>query len=280
MPRERRTEPHAELAVDLYNRLLDENRWGLDHSWLAISQLLMSCEIWRQGIWGHLRDVPVLVESNNYTLKQDGTPGKTIADAMRVKERLARELGVELDDLCGQIGQFWRHDNIRALQPNNLRGHAFRSMVAETLSRFGDRALNIEEEVSPLTLFPGHQFGNRSKNPRIDIVVRRGNRVVALMSARWTYRHDRVDLIDEAVAYMHAARPANPQCRFFGVTADFMPARLKKVIEQTSPIMRNAAIERLVHLNPELPGALLGNNGGLAGMWSLRDMVRDSANWN
>ena len=282
MPRNPTTDLHAELAVDLYNRLLDENGWGLDHSWLAISKLLMSCEIWQQGIWGHLHDVPVLVESNNYTLKLDGTPGKTIADAMRVKEQLARELGVDLDDLCGQIGQFWRHGDIRALQPNNPRGHAFRSIVAQTLSRFGDQDLNIEEEVSPHTLFPGYDFGNRSRNPRIDIVVRRGreNRVVALMTTRWTYRHDRVDIIDEARAYMPAARNVNQQCRFFGVTAEFMPARLNKVIQQTSPVINNAAINRLVHLNPDLPGVLLGNNGNLAQMWSLRDMVGDSANWN
>ena len=57
MPRNPTTDLHAELAVDLYNRLLDENGWELDHSWLAISKLLMSCEIWQQGIWGHLHDV-------------------------------------------------------------------------------------------------------------------------------------------------------------------------------------------------------------------------------
>ena len=117
--------------------------------------------------------------------------------------------------------------------------------------------------------------------PASIIVVRRGreNRVVALMTTRWTYRHDRVDIIDEARAYMPAARNVNQQCRFFGVTAEFMPARLNKVIQQTSPVINNAAINRLVHLNPDLPGVLLGNNGNLAQMWSLRDMVGDSANW-
>ena len=41
------------------------------------------------------------------------------------------------------------------------------------------------------------------------------------------------------------------------------------MIDQTAPVMRNAAIDRLVHLNPDLPGALLGRNGELRQMWSL-----------
>ena len=43
--------------------------------------------------------------------------------------------------------------------------------------------------------------------------------------------------------------------------------------------MRNAAINRLVHLNPDLPGALLARNGDLGHMWSLAEMVRDSFGW-
>ena len=60
---------------------------------------------------------------------------------------------------------------------------------------------------------------------------------------------------------------------------EFSGARLKKVIDQTAPVMRNAAIDRLVHLNPDLPGALLGRNGELRQMWSLEQMVRDSFGW-
>ena len=78
---------------------------------------------------------------------------------------------------------------------------------------------------------------------------------------------------------MPAARGQNSDCRFYGVTAEFMTARLKKVISETGPVMRNAAIDRLVHLNPELPGELIGRNGDLREMWSLQQMVDDSHNW-
>ena len=51
------------------------------------------------------------------------------------------------------------------------------------------------------------------------------------------------------------------------------------MIDQTAPVMQNAAIDRLVHLNRDLPGALLGRNGELRHMWSLAEMVRDSFGW-
>ena len=102
---------------------------------------------------------------------------------------------------------------------------------------------------------------------------------MALITTRWTYRHDRVDIVDEARAYMPAARSLNQDCRFFGVTAEFGGSRLKKVINQTAPTMHNSAIDRLVHLNPLLPGDLIGKNGELQKMWSLEQMVQDSGNW-
>ncbi len=280
MPRRGTSDSHAELAVALYQDLLTARGWHLDRSWLAITMLLVTCEIWRYGEWVPFHEAPVLRESNDYGLTKVGTPNKTLSEALQVKERIAEELEVDPDEVCSELGLFFRDHEIEGLQPNNPRGHAFRSLVAETLARFGDPDLEVAEEVSPRELFPGFDFGNRSKDARIDIVVRRGPRTVALITTRWTYRHDRVDIIDEARAYVPAARTLNRDCRFFGVTAEFGTARLKKVIGQTSPAMPNSAINRLVHLNPELPGELIGRNGDLREMWSLEQMVEDSRNWH
>ena len=279
MPRHGTTDIHAELAVELYGDLLAERGWGLDQAWLAIAALLMTCEIWRDGEWRSSM-ARLCCRSPTTTASRDAVSrNRALAEALRVRRRLTDELGVGEQALCGEIGRFFRHPDIVGLQPNNPRGHAFRSLVAETLARFGDPRLDVREEVSPHELFPGFDFGNRSSNARIDIVVQRGPRVVALITTRWTYRHDRVDIIDEALAYTPAARRENAECRFYGVTAEFVPGRLHKVIEQTEPAMPNAAINRLVHLQPELAGALLGRNGGLEQMWSLARMVEDSGGW-
>ncbi len=280
MPRRGTSDGHAELAVALYEDLLTARDWHLDRAWLAITTLLVTCDIWRDGEWRLFHNAPVVRESNDYKLTKVGAPNKALSEAFQVRRRIAEELGVDPEGVCSELGVFFRHSEIDGLQPNNLRGHAFRSLVAETLATFGDPQLDVAEEVSPRELFPGFDFGNRSKDARIDIVVKRGPRPVALITTRWTYRHDRVDIIDEARAYVPAARNLNRDCRFFGVTAEFGTARLKKVIGQTSPLMRNSAIDRLVHLNPELPGELIGRNGDLREMWSLERMVQDSSNWH
>ncbi|MYB41198.1 MAG: hypothetical protein F4X76_03210 [Chloroflexi bacterium] len=215
MPRHGTANARAELAVDLYGDLLDEHGWELDEAWLAIAMLLVTCEIWRDREWRAFYDAPVLQESNNYGLTKSGKPNAALSEAMLVKEWIAAGLNADPDGLCSELGRFFRHPDIVHLQPNNPRGHAFRSLVAETLARFGDQQLEVHEEVSPRGLFPGFDFGNRSQAARIDIVVQRGQRVVALITTRWTYRHDRVDIIDEALTYVPSARRQNNECRFF-----------------------------------------------------------------
>lgn len=279
MPRFGTKDAHAELAVELYKNLLSERGYQVDRAWLCIAILLVTCEVWRSGEWLPLYGAPVLMESNNYKLLRDNRPNAHLSEAFQVRRRIAEALGVSEMSVCEELGQFFLHPELNGLQPNNPRGHAFRSMVAETISHFGDPGLEVVEESSPHELFPGFDFSNRSRKARIDIVVKRGPRPVALVTTRWTYRHDRVDIIDEARAYMPAARQVNGNCRFFGVTAEFGTARLKKVIDETVPSAPNAAIERLVHLNPELPGALIGKNGDLKMMWSLAQLVKDSFNW-
>lgn len=280
MPRLGTSDANAELAVRLYGERLDERGWGLNRSWLAIAELLMTCEVWSGGDWYPLYDAPVLRESNVYGLTRTGDANPALTDALRVKEWLAVEFAVPDDDVCAALGRFFREPRLLGLQPNNPRGHAFRSLVAETLARFGDPALGVTEAASPHDVFPGFDYRAAGRDSRIDIVVRRGDRLVALVTTHWTYRHTRVGMLRDAEAYMPAARVRNDACRFFGVTTEFGAARLKKVVAETAPVMQNSAIDRLVHLNPDLLGELTGRNVDLREMWSLAQMVEDSYNWH
>ena len=278
MPRRGTTNANAELAVRLYRELLEERGWGLDRAWLAVAALLMTCDLWH-GEWHAFHDAPVLRESSDYRFTLRGEPNTALFEALCVKRRLAAELAIAERDLCPAIGRFLRHPGIAEIQPNNPRGHAFRSLVAETIARFGDPALDVTEGVLPHSLFPGFDPRRHGRGSRLDIVVMRDARPVALITTQWTYRQSPVGMLRDAEAYMPPARAQNRDCRFFGVTAEFVTARLKKVIDQTAPMRRNAAIDRLVHLNSDLPGALLGRNGELRQMWSLEQLVRDSFGW-
>ena len=102
---------------------------------------------------------------------------------------------------------------------------------------------------------------------------------MAIVSVRWTYRHDRVDMLDEAHAYVPPARRQNPQAGFYGATAEFGVARLAKVIEQSEPEQSQAIVRRLVHLHAPLPREVAGHNGILANMMDLSQFVQDSFNW-
>lgn len=273
-------DPNANLSVRLFDNLISEYQWSVDDAWLAVVKLLVTCDVFDSKAWRALYGSPVLMERNNYKISLLGKRNQCLREADAVRGYLAEKLGVSSEDVCAHIGEFFRQPNIASLQPNNPRGHAFRSIVTRFLERFGDPQLDLFEEVSPHDRFPGFSFSGRSKEPRMEILATRNEKPVAILSVRWTYRHDRVDMIDEAREYMPAARRANPNVAFFGVTAEFVAARLKKVIAVTEPVAkRGAALTRLVHLNAFLCRELLGHDGELAHLWSLSDLARSSFSW-
>jgi hypothetical protein len=270
---------NANLAVEMFRDIVKRNRSTAETVWVAIAQLLITCEVFEGGRWRQLYGAPVLMERNNYGTGARGD-NKCLREARSVGAYIAAALGVDTTNVCDSLGLYFKNPAVHHLQPNNLRGHAFRSVVAEALDMFGDRTLDLYEEQSPHEWFPGFQFQGRSSAARIDILAVRQKKPVAIISTRWTYRHDRVDLIDEAREYLPAARRMNSNCDFFGVTAEFGIARLKKVLAVTEPAQpKSAPIRRLVHLNAHLPGALIGRDRDIADLWSLSDLIADSFSW-
>jgi hypothetical protein len=276
VPRHPTTDANAESAVAAFVADLQSRSASLSDAWLSICRLLLTCSIWSGRTWAPLHGQPVLRESNDYKLTQAGVPNTALQEATLIGDYIASQMRIPRTDLASHVGQFLMSLGI---QPNNPRGHAFRSIMAELLARYGDQDLVIEEEVDPYPLFPGFTFSLRSAKPRIDIIVYRGTQIVALCSTRWTYRHDRVDMLEEAVNYMAAARRVNQWCKFFGITAEVNPARLKKVVSQTAPVNPHSAIERLVHLHVPLATSVIGHDASLRHLWDIVDWVKDSPNW-
>jgi hypothetical protein len=134
-------------------------------------------------------------------------------------------------------------------------------LVLTALQLFGDPGVTYEEEANPYKEFPGQVFTTRSKNPRIDIMARRDLRTVAILTVRWRVRHDRLDVIDEAMAYAPAARRHNPNCKVYPVLGEFDGGRLRKVLANCPPIFPNAALDVAVHFEPRLITEGLQENG-------------------
>jgi hypothetical protein len=89
---------------------------------------------------------------------------------------------------------------------------------------------------------------------------------VALISTRWRFRHDRVNVPDEALAYRQLQR-TYPRLRFYAVLAEFSPARLAKVLSHAISKEPHGSIDGVVHLNPVLIEKGLDENGRIQGLW-------------
>lgn len=269
---------NAQLAVELYNKLNEQYHWSADTAWQGIARLLLTCDIWSRG-WDSFHNVVVYRETNDFWLGANGRPNAVLRRAEKLSSFLAEQLGIDRNNLCGEIGLYWREALIQSFQPNNLVGHAFRSLVVTILEKFGSQDIHYEEEVDPHHEFPGFEFSTRSKKPRIDIVARRGNKTVALMSTRWRYRHDRVDVVEEALAYGSAARRHNPKCQLFAVIGEFAPNRLEKILCNCAPVHAHPPLTAAVHFSPLLISKGLGENGRLSALRDLAWLASQSYDW-
>jgi len=268
---------NAQIAVELYNQLHQQYRWNSATAWHGIAKLLLSCEIWEGG-WEPFHNVVVYRERNDFRTGKSG-PNLVLQRAEALSNYLAQQLGVNRSALCSEIGIYWRQPGISTFQPHNLVGHAYRSLVVNVLSTFGDTGVSYEEEVDPYQEFPGYSFGTRSAKPKLDIVARRGTRIVALLSSRWRFRHDRVDVVEEAMSYAPAARRHSPNCKLYAVVGEFAPNRLDKILSNCPPVLPNAALSAAVHFAPSLIIEGLAENGRMTHLQSLDWLTRETFNW-
>jgi hypothetical protein len=270
---------NAQLAVDQYNGLQAQYQWTAETAWEGIARMLLSCEVYiAQTGWRPFHNVVTYVDSNRFTKGDDG-PHATLRRAEHLTAYLAHQIGIPREDLCANIGLYWNHPDIRPLQPNNPLGHAYRSLVTNALQCFGDPEITYAEEVDPHIEFPGQIFTTRSKRAKIDIVARRQNRTVALLTVRWRVRHDRLDVVDEAMAYAPAAHRHNPHSKVYAVLAEFDGGRLRKVLDNCPPIIPHAAISAAVHFAPQLISEGLQENGTLQHLRSLAWLIGETFVW-
>jgi hypothetical protein len=269
---------NAQLAVEMYDSIANDMRLSAADAWKGIAVLLLSCRIW-VGRWKPFHDVVVFRESNDFKLGKNGTPNACLVKAARLTDLLATELGIDRAAICDGIGRYWSHRRIKTLQPHNLVGHAFRSLVRHCLEKFGSPAIRYEEEVDPIKYLAGYNFPTRSRKPSIDIVALKGNQITALITTRWRYRHDRVDVVDEALAYTPSLMRTYPGASFVAVVGEFSAARLAKVLKNSGPSVRHGPITATVHFEPRLISLGLGENGRVSDLRSLHWLIDQTQSW-
>jgi len=92
-----------------------------------------------------------------------------------------------------------------------------------------------------------------------------GSTEYAIVSTKWSIRHDRLrDLLDECRVY----KDHRPTVKFLVVTNEFMPARLKRLIE-------NPCIDKVFHVNQDLVKRVNNGDGRLSGLEDLSHLHRE-----
>ena len=269
---------NAKTAVRQYEAMRRQHEWTPATAWHGIALLLLTCNIWRRRRWNHFHDVVVYRERNDFRIGTT-SPNAVLRRAESLTVLLANELGIGPDSICEQIGAYWRLPGIADRQPNNLVGHAFRSPTVHILQKFGNPEITYAEEVNPHTEFPGPEFSTRSQDPKVDIVARRDKVTVAIISSRWRFRHDRVDVVEEAMAYVPAARRYNSDCRFYACVGQFAPNRLDKILAHCPPQNRHGPVDATVHFAPHLITQGLDQNGRMEHVKSLEWLIGETHNW-
>lgn len=269
---------NADKAIAMYDALQKQQGWTKSSAWKGIARLLLTCDVWQDTQWRTFHDFVVYREVSDFKPKT-GLPNIYWRRGESLSNFLATQLGVPRRDLCNVIGAYWKAPGIRELQPHNLLGDAFRSLTVHILETFGDPAICYAEEVNAYEEFPGYSFATRSRRPRIDIVARRGTKTVALISSRWRFRHDRVDVVEEALSYASAARRQNPSCRLYASIGELSPSRVEKILMNCPPAQPHGPLNAAVHFHPELITVGLGENGRMAHLASLEWLIDDTFTW-
>lgn len=93
--------------------------------------------MWRSGIgWQPFHNVVVYRETNDFKQGANGTPNTVLQRAEALTQYLAGQLGVPRAEIDHHIGLYWHQPVISTLQPHNLVGHAFRSLIVTALRSF------------------------------------------------------------------------------------------------------------------------------------------------
>lgn len=263
-----------ELAVELYQNAVRAKTLMSANAWLGIYQVLLWYEPVNEG---DIASLPHIIDADKLRSPRtrQGNPSTTVWQqrAQAVERYLARQLGCNANQVQERVDMLMRQPVYERVQRQNPLGIAFPVLIRYILHTYGNNRVDYELEVPAGEVFPGITVPGRSSSPRIDIVVRKENRIRAVLSCKWSLRHDRLsDISNECPAYKQAASWTRTQIDYIVVTNEYDPARLGKIID-------DSCVDALVHVHKALPTDICGLNSRLTRMLDLSDLITRSRNW-
>lgn len=229
---------------------------SLTNAWLGIYEVLLTYE----------HGVPQVFD------KDDLKDGAWRKRAEIFEQYLAQNFRIPQPNVAGLVGQMMQHPLWIGKQINNPRGHGFRTIVAHLMRTSGSKCV-FEEEARAKEWFPGIHLPGASKDPRVDILVVCKDQPRAVISCKWTVRHDRIsDITNECPAYKAAANRLRYKPFFhYVVTNENSPARLAKMLDDD-------CLDGVVHVHTDALRAM-DINGRTAKVTDLVDFIKLVATW-
>lgn len=250
-------------------------------TWLGIYQTLL----WYEPVnWLGIDQLPHIIDANRLrpsspSKKQSWTnPSIWQRRGQAVNIYLASQLGCNIEELQVKTDQLMKHPEYSGMQRQNTLGTAFVGLVKHILEMFGSIQIRYETEVEASTIFHGITFPGRSSTPRIDLLARGDNIPCAIISAKWSLRHDRLnDITNECPVYKSAYDRIYRSSRraklpYYLITNEYDPTRLSKVLGDN-------CLDGVVHVHKAAIVNICGMNGRLDQLIDLADFINYSMSW-
>lgn len=263
-----------ELAHSLFQNATYPSGLNGTTAWLGIYQILL----WYEPIMvGSITSLPHIIDADklrapSYRIARRGVSAWQ-KRAQAVEQYLAQHLGCQPDQVQAHVDLLMRSPAYQGVQRQNPLGIAFPVLIRHIMQTFGNSAVSYDLEVPAQVIFPGIVVPGRSPNPKIDIVVRNKSHVKAVISCKWSLRHDRLnDISNECPTYKQAASWTRTQIDYLVITNEYDPARLNKLLD-------DSCVDALVHVHKHLPINVCGLNSRLVNMLDLIDLLARSQTW-
>jgi hypothetical protein len=261
----------VEDAIRIFSRAVYPMGLTPRTAWLGIYQGLL----WYEPVkLGHYTSLPHIIDADKLrpsksrrTKRQPFKPTAWQRRAEASERYIAGQLGCPTDQVQPIVDRLMRTPRYAGLQRQNSLGIAFIGVVRHILQTFGSPQLTYEMEVNAASVFPGITMPGRSTSPSIDILIEKGGVPRAIVSAKWSLRHDRInDITNECPIYKAASMRSRKPLAFYVVSNEFDPARLSKVLADD-------CIDGLAHVHKPLVTSVCELNGRLDPMLDLSDLI-------
>jgi hypothetical protein len=251
-------------------------------AWLGIYQTLLWCEKidWLGfDFLPHIIDADKLRPSSPAKKRAWKQPSAWQRRADVVNQYLSSSLKCPPSRVQTKTDLLMKQPEYKGMQRQNSLGIAFSGLVKFILEKFGSRRITYETEVEATNIFTGITFPGRSVTPRIDLLARRDAIPRAILSAKWSMRHDRLsDITNECPVYktayerIYRQSTSGNRLMYYVLTNEYDASRLNKVLS-------DSCVDGVVHVNKKAVVEICKLNGRTNELIDLADFIDATKEW-